>query len=110
MPKFQILQKLVDRLNLVTREILSGIMVIRAFSREKYEEKRFDKANRELMGTNLFVNRVMSMMMPMMMLIMNLITVMIVWFGAKGINVGQMQVGDMMHLLLILCRLLWHSL
>lgn len=96
MPKFQILQKLVDRLNLVTREILSGIMVIRAFSREKYEEKRFDKANRELMGTNLFVNRVMSMMMPMMMLIMNLITVMIVWFGAKGIDVGQMQVGDMM--------------
>ncbi len=96
MPKFQVLQKLVDRLNLVTREILSGIMVIRAFSREKYEEKRFDQANRELMGTNLFVNRVMSMMMPMMMLIMNLITVMIVWFGAKGINNGQMQVGDMM--------------
>lgn len=96
MPKFKILQKLVDRLNLVTREILSGIMVIRAFSREKYEEKRFDKANRELTKTNLFVNRVMSMMMPLMMLIMNLITVMIVWFGAKGIDGGQMQVGDMM--------------
>ncbi|MGN0398139.1 MAG: ABC transporter ATP-binding protein [Candidatus Fimimorpha sp.] len=96
MPKFKILQKLVDQLNLVTREILSGIMVIRAFSREKYEEKRFDKANRELTKTNLFVNRVMSMMMPLMMLIMNLITVMIVWFGAKGIDAGQMQVGDMM--------------
>ena len=84
MPKFQILQKLVEPTESCnTRNILSGIMVIRAFSREKYEEKRFDKANRELMGTNLFVNRVMSMMMPMMMLIMNLITVMIVWFGCK---------------------------
>lgn len=96
MPKFKALQKLVDRLNLVTREILTGIMVIRAFSREKHEEKRFDKANRDLTKTNLFVNRVMAMMMPMMMLIMNLTTVMIVWFGAKSVDVGQMQVGDMM--------------
>lgn len=96
MPKFKRMQSLVDRVNLVSREILTGTMVIRAFSREKQEEERFDKANRELMSTQLFTNRVMSMMMPAMMLIMNAITVLIVWMGAKGIDIGRMQVGDMM--------------
>ena len=96
MPKFKKMQSLVDRVNLVSREILTGTMVIRAFSREKHEEERFDKANRELMSTQLFTNRVMSMMMPAMMLIMNAITVLIVWMGAKGIDIGRMQVGDMM--------------
>ena len=96
MPKFKKMQSLVDRVNLVSREILTGTMVIRAFSREKHEEERFDKANMELMSTQLFTNRVMSMMMPAMMLIMNAITVLIVWMGAKGIDIGRMQVGDMM--------------
>ena len=96
MPKFKKMQSLVDRVNLVSREILTGTMVIMAFSREKHEEERFDKANRELMSTQLFTNRVMSMMMPAMMLIMNAITVLIVWMGAKGIDIGRMQVGDMM--------------
>ena len=96
MPKFKKMQSLVDRVNLVSRELLTGTMVIRAFSREKHEEERFDKANRELMSTQLFTNRVMSMMMPAMMLIMNAITVLIVWMGAKGIDIGRMQVGDMM--------------
>lgn len=96
MPKFKVLQNLVDRLNLVTREILTGLMVIRAFSTEKHEEKRFDKANRDLTRTNLFVNRAMTFMMPVMMLVMNGISVLIVWSGAHGINQGQMQVGDMM--------------
>ena len=96
MPRFKLMQKLVDRLNLVTREILTGIPVIRAFSTQKYEEKRFDKANRDLTKTNLFVNRVMSGMMPLMMLIMNGITVLIVWNGSHGIESGAMQVGDMM--------------
>lgn len=96
MPKFKVLQNLVDRLNLVTREILTGLMVIRAFSTEKHEEKRFDKANRDLMRMNLFVNRAMTFMMPVMMLVMNGISVLIVWSGAHGINEGQMQVGDMM--------------
>ena len=96
MPKFKIMQKLVDRLNLVTREILTGLSVIRAFSTEKYEEKRFETANRDLMKTQLFVNRVMTCMMPAMMLIMNVITVLIVWNGAHSIDKGQMQVGDMM--------------
>ena len=96
MPKFKILQKLVDRLNLVTREILTGLQVIRAFSTEKYEEKRFDAASRDLMKTQLFVNRAMTFMMPVMMLVMNGITVLIVWTGAHGIDKGQMQVGDMM--------------
>ncbi|GAA6491521.1 ABC transporter ATP-binding protein [Candidatus Bariatricus faecipullorum] len=96
MPRFRLLQKLVDRLNLVTREILTGLSVIRAFSREKYEENRFDKANRDLTKTNLFVNRAMTFMMPVMMLVMNGITVLIVWNGAHGIDNGQMQVGDMM--------------
>ena len=96
MPKFKIMQTLVDKLNLVSREILTGIPVIRAFSREKFEEKRFDKANKELMGTQLFTNRVMTCMMPAMMLIMNSVTVLIVWFGAKGIDLGNLQVGDML--------------
>ena len=96
MPKFKILQKLIDRLNLVTREILTGLSVIRAFSTEKHEEERFDKANRDLTRTNLFVNRAMTFMMPMMMLIMNGITILIVWSGAHGVSDGQMQVGDMM--------------
>jgi len=96
MPKFKSLQKLVDRVNLVMREILTGLPVIRAFSTEKHEEERFDKANMNLMKTNLFVNRAMTFMMPIMMLIMNGISVLIIWSGAHGINGGQMQVGDMM--------------
>ena len=96
MPKFKKMQSLVDRVNLVSREILTGTMVIRAFSREKHEEERFDKANKDLMSTQLFTNRVMSIMMPAMMLIMNAITVLIVWMGAKGIDLGRLQVGDMM--------------
>lgn len=96
MPKFKIVQKQVDRLNLVTREILTGLPVIRAFSTEKYEEDRFDKANRDLTRTNLFVNRAMTFMMPVMMLIMNCITVLIVWVGGRNIDNGAMQVGDMM--------------
>lgn len=96
MPKFKIMQKLVDRLNLVTREILTGLPVIRAFSREEYEEERFDKANSDLMKTQLFTNRIMTIMMPFMTLIMNGISVLIIWFGAKGIDSGEMQVGDMM--------------
>ena len=96
MPRFKLMQKLVDRLNLVTREILTGLPVIRAFSTQKYEEERFDKANRDLTRTNLFVNRVMTCMMPAMMLIMNGIAVLIVWTGAHGVENGAMQVGDMM--------------
>ena len=96
MPKFKMLQKLVDKLNLVTREILTGLSVIRAFSTEKHEEKRFDDANVELTKTNLFVNRAMTFMMPAMMLVMNGVSVLIVWTGAHGISDGQMQVGDMM--------------
>lgn len=96
MPKFKSLQKLVDKVNLVMREILTGLPVIRAFSTEKHEEERFDKANMDLMKTNLFVNRAMTFMMPVMMLIMNGISVLIMWSGAQGINDGQMQVGDMM--------------
>ena len=96
MPRFKTLQTLVDRLNLVMREILTGLPVIRAFSKEKHEEDRFDKANRDLMKTNLFVNRAMTFMMPLMMLVMNGVTVLIVWSGAAGIDKGQMQVGDMM--------------
>ncbi|MBE6051288.1 MAG: ABC transporter ATP-binding protein [Clostridium sp.] len=95
-PRFKKLQKLVDRLNLVTREIITGVPVIRAFSTQKYEEKRFDGANVELTKTTLFVNRAMSGMMPIMMLIMNGITILIVWNGAYSINDGSMQVGDMM--------------
>ena len=96
MPKFKLVQKLVDKLNLVSREIITGIPVIRAFSTEKHEEERFDKANKNLTKTNLFVNRVMTCMMPAMMLIMNLITVLIVWRGAYSVDSGAMQVGDMM--------------
>lgn len=96
MPKFKIVQSLVDRLNLVSREILTGLPVIRAFSTEKYEEKRFDKANTDLTRVNLFVNRAMTFMMPVMMFIMNGIMVLIVWTGGHSVNDGTMQVGDMM--------------
>ena len=96
MPKFKLMQKLVDKLNLVAREILTGLPVIRAFSREKYEEDRFDKANRDLTSTMLFTNRTMTFMMPLMMFVMNSIAVLIVWVGGHSINDGAMQVGDMM--------------
>ncbi|ACD53893.1 MULTISPECIES: ABC transporter ATP-binding protein [Clostridium] len=96
MPKFKKLQKLVDKINLVAREILTGIPVIRAFSTEKHEEERFDKANKELTDVNLFVNKIMSCMMPAMMFIMNGITVLIVWVGASKIENATMQVGDLM--------------
>lgn len=96
MPKFKIIQKLIDRLNLVTRENLSGMMVIRAFNTQNFEEKRFNKANLDLTNTNLFVNRVMATMMPFMMLIMNGVTLLIVWVGAHQIAESSMQVGDMM--------------
>ena len=96
MPKFKSMQSLVDKLNLVTREILTGLSVIRAFDTEKHEEERFDQANRNLTKTNLFVNRAMTFMMPVMMLIMNGVSVLIVWTGSHGISDGQMQVGDMM--------------
>ena len=96
MPKFKLMQTLVDKMNLVSREILTGVPVIRAFSREKHEEERFDKANHELMATQIFTNRVMTFMMPIMMLIMNAIAVAIVWFGSKGIDMGNLQIGDMM--------------
>ncbi|WP_373213120.1 ABC transporter ATP-binding protein [Ruminococcus sp. 5_1_39BFAA] len=96
MPKFTKLQTLIDRLNLVTREILTGIPVIRAFSREKHEEERFEKANTDLTKTNLFVNRCMTFMMPVMMLIMNGVSITIVYFGAHGVDNGTMQVGNMM--------------
>lgn len=96
MPKFKALQKLVDKVNLVTREILTGLPVIRAFSREDHEEKRFDSANINLTKANLFVNRAMALMMPMMMLIMNGISVLIIWVGASAIDQGTMQVGSLM--------------
>lgn len=96
MPKFRVMQTLVDKLNLIAREILTGVLVIRAFGREKEEEKRFEKANINLTKTQLFTNRVMTFMMPVMMLIMNGVTVLIVWMGAKGIDSGRLQVGDMM--------------
>ena len=95
MPKFKVMQQLVDRLNLVSREILTGTMPVRAFSREKFEEQRFDKANRELMGTQLFTNRAMVAMMPFMTLIMNGTSLLIVWFGGKAMDAGTMQVGEM---------------
>ena len=96
MPKFKRVQKLIDRLNLVTREILTGLPVIRAFAKEKHEEQRFDKANKDLKNNQLFIVRVMSTMMPLMMFTMNAIAVLIVWEAAKGIDSGIMQVGDMM--------------
>jgi ATP-binding cassette subfamily B protein len=95
MPKFKIMQKLVDRINLVMREIITGLPVIRAFSTVKYEEERFDKANKDITRNSLFVNRVMTFMMPILMLIMNLISILIIWVGAHNINDGNMQVGDM---------------
>ena len=96
MPKFKMVQNLIDRLNLVTRENLEGILVIRAFNTQKFELKRFDKANKDLTDVNLFVNRVMSIMMPAMMLIMNLTTVIIVWVGAKQVSAFKLDIGDMM--------------
>ena len=96
MPKFRKLQELTDKLNLVSREILSGLQVIRAFNTEKKEEKRFNGANKDLMKTNVFVNRTMSIMMPALMLIMNGITVLIVWVGGHNVDQGIMQVGDLM--------------
>ena len=95
MPKFKVMQQLVDRLNLVSREILTGIMPVRAFSREKFEEERFDKANKDLMSTQLFTNRAMVAMMPFMTLIMNGTSLLIVWFGGKAMDAGTMQVGEM---------------
>lgn len=96
MPKFNRVQKLIDKLNLVTREILSGLPVIRAFSNEKHEEERFEEANKRLTKVNLFINRAMSFMMPVMMLVMNLVCLVIVYQGAKGVDTGAMQVGDIM--------------
>ena len=96
MPRFRKLQDLTDKLNLVSREILSGLQVIRAFNKEKREEKRFDIANKDLMNTNVFVNRAMSMMMPLLMLVMNSIMVLIIWVGGHNVDQGIMQVGDMM--------------
>ena len=96
MPKFTILQTLVDKLNLVTREILTGIPVIRAFSREKHEEERFEEANQRLTKTNLFVNRCMTFMMPTMMLIMNGVSVLIIYSGSYAVDNGTMQVGNVM--------------
>lgn len=96
MPKFKIVQNLIDRLNLVTRENLDGMLVIRAFNTQKFENKRFDKANKDLTAVNLFVNRAMAIMMPAMMLIMNLTTVIIVWVGAKQVSSFQMDIGTMM--------------
>lgn len=96
MPKFQAMQSLIDRVNLVAREMLDGLMPIRAFGRQDYELKRFDKASADLMDTQLFTNRAMSLMMPFMMLVMNVITVVIVWEGSHGVDLGTMQVGDMM--------------
>lgn len=95
MPKFKIMQKLIDRVNLVSRELLTGLPVIRAFGREQHEEVRFDAANTRLMKTQLFTNRVMTFMMPLMMLIMNLVSVGIIWFGGHAIDAGNLQTGDL---------------
>jgi ATP-binding cassette subfamily B protein len=96
MPKFKLIQKLMDRINLVSRENLSGMMVIRAFNMQGFEEKRFDKANVDLTAVSLFINRVMVVMMPLMMLIMNVLMLSIVWFGAIEVSHADMQVGDVM--------------
>ncbi len=96
MPKFKIVQSLIDKLNLVVRENLDGMLVIRAFNTQKFEENRFDKANKDLTSTNLFINRLTSGMMPAMMLIMNLVTVLIVWVGANQVSAFKMDVGEMM--------------
>ena len=95
-PKFKIVQKLVDKVNLVTREILSGLMVIRAFNTQQYEEEKFDIANKDLTRTNLFINRVIVLLMPAMMLIMNIVMITIVWIGSHQVDTGSVQVGDMM--------------
>lgn len=95
MPKFKIMQKLIDRVNLVSREMLMGLSVVRAFNREQHEEERFDEASTRLMKTQLFTNRVMTFMMPLMMLIMNLVSVGIVWFGGHAIDAGALQTGDL---------------
>ena len=96
MPKFKSMQKLIDKMNLVSREIITGMPVIRTFGTEKYEEERFDKANVKLTKTNLFVNRLMGIMMPSMMLVMNIISILIVWYGAKQIDLGTLQVGTLL--------------
>lgn len=96
LPRFRIMQKLVDRNNLVAREIITGIMPIRAFGRSRYEEERYDEANSELTATYIFTNRAMSFMMPLMLIVMNLTSVAIVWFGGAGIDAGTLQVGDLM--------------
>ncbi|MDD5622246.1 MAG: ABC transporter ATP-binding protein [Actinomycetota bacterium] len=96
LPKFKIIQNLIDRLSLITRENLSGMMVIRAFNKQKFEEDRFDRANTDLTKTNLFINRVMVSMMPVMMLLMNGLSLLIIWVGAHQVAQSQMQVGDMM--------------
>ena len=105
MPKFKLIQNQVDKLNLVSREILTGLSVIRAFGTQKYEEERFDDANKALTKTNLFVNRAMTFMMPLMMFVMNSIAVLIVWVGGHSINDGAMQVGDMMAFIQYTCLL-----
>lgn len=96
MPKFKKLQDLTDKLNLVSREILTGLPVIRAFNKEKREEERFDRANKDLMKTNVFVNRAMSMMMPLLMFVMNSMMILVIWVGGHGVDQGLLQVGDMM--------------
>ena len=96
LPKFKIIQKLIDRINLVARENLAGMMVVRAFNMQEFEEKRFDKANIDLTAVSLFINRVMVVMMPLMMLIMNGLSLAIIWYGAKEVAHADMQVGDMM--------------
>ena len=96
LPRFKKIQGLIDRLNLIVREQLSGMLVIRAFNTEKFEEKRFEEANRDLMKVNLFVNRVMTFMMPAMMLLMNIISVLVIWVGSHRVGEGALQVGDMM--------------
>ncbi|MBE7121694.1 ABC transporter ATP-binding protein [Bacillus cereus] len=95
-PRFKRIQKLVDKINLITRESLTGMLVIRAFNNQKHEEKKFEKGNQDLTNTNLFVSRLMSFMMPMMMFIMNAVTVLIIWVGSHQVDMGHMQVGDLM--------------
>lgn len=96
MPKFKIIQSLIDRLNLTMRENLSGVLVIRAFGNEKHSEDRFDRANDDLTKVNLFVNRAMATLMPIMMFIMNIATVLVVWVGAQQLDLGNIAIGDMM--------------
>ena len=96
MPRFKKLQDLIDKLNLVSREILTGLPVIRAFNTEKREEKRFEKANKDLMNTNIFINRAMSIMFPALIFVMNSVMLLIIWVGGHKVNEGIIQVGDMM--------------